>query len=63
MNVFDIQKDHMWRHGNIMKFGLSLAQAIEYFCGLESGDMFDTLGMFNDGHYATMSKPPSRQRS
>jgi len=46
-----------------MKFGLSLKQAIEYFHGLESKDMFDTLGMFYDGHYATMSKPLSRQKS
>jgi len=49
MNVFDIQKYHLWRHGNIMKFGLSLGHAIEYFCGLEFGDMFDTLGMLYDG--------------
>jgi hypothetical protein len=63
MNVFAIQKDHLWRHGNIMKFGLSLGQAIKYFCGFEFGDMFDTLGMFYDGHFATMFKPPSRQRS
>jgi hypothetical protein len=46
-----------------MKFGLNLGQAIEYFHGLESGDMFDTLGMFYDGHYATMFKPLNRQRS
>jgi hypothetical protein len=63
MNVFDIQKNHMWKHGNIMKFGLSLGQAIEYFRALESKDMSDTLGMFYDGHYATMSKPLSCQRS
>jgi hypothetical protein len=63
MNIFDILKYHLWRHGNIMKFGLSLGQAIEYFCGLESEDIFNTLGMFYDGHYATMSKPPNCQRS
>jgi hypothetical protein len=63
MNIFDIQKDHLWRHGNIMKFGLSLGQAIEYFRGLESKDMFNTLGMFYDGHYVIKSKPLSCQRS
>jgi len=46
-----------------MKFGLNLGHAIEYFRGLESKDMFDTLGMFYDGHYATMSKPFIHQRS
>jgi hypothetical protein len=40
-----------------------LGQAIEYFCGLQSMGMFDTLGMFYDGCYATMSKPPSNQGS
>jgi hypothetical protein len=63
MNIFDIQKDRLWRNGNIMKFGLSLGQTIEYFHGLEFGDMFDTLGMFYDGQCATMSKPSSCQRS
>jgi hypothetical protein len=63
MNIFDIQKYQLWRHGNIMKFGLSLGHAIEYFRGLEFGDMLDTLGMFYDGQCATMSKPPSCQRS
>jgi hypothetical protein len=24
MNVFDIQKDHSWKHGNIMNFGFGL---------------------------------------
>jgi hypothetical protein len=46
-----------------MNFGLSLGWVIEYFCVLESKDMFDTLGMFYDGRYATMSKPPSSQGS
>jgi hypothetical protein len=63
MSIFDIQKDHMWRHGNIMNSNLNLGQAIEYFCGLQSMGMFDTLGMFYDGCYATMSKPPSNQGS